>query len=110
MVRTRGGEAPARARGERAEAALSQTAKIAQGSAKTLEILGDIYDADAAPPENVLFVCKLNKVTDSESLELIFSRFGNIGRATWSVIQRLVLLCSTHSSSLTARTAAKRLT
>ena len=61
-----------------AEAALSHTAKLAQGSAKTLEILGDIYDADAAPPENVLFVCKLNKVTDGESLELIFSRFGNI--------------------------------
>jgi len=27
------------------------------------------------PPENVLFVCKLNSVTDDEDLQLIFSRF-----------------------------------
>ena len=30
---------------------------------------------DAKPPENVLFVCKLNPVTDEEDLQLIFSRF-----------------------------------
>ena len=53
-------------------------AKIAKGSARTLEIIGDLPDADARPPENVLFVCKLNKVTDSDSLHLIFSRFGTI--------------------------------
>ena len=35
-------------------------------------------DADARPPENVLFICKMNKVTNSEALELIFSRFGEI--------------------------------
>lgn len=28
-----------------------------------LEQLGDLPDADAKPPENVLFVCKLNPVT-----------------------------------------------
>lgn len=35
-------------------------------------------DADIKPPDNVLFVCKLNPVTTSEDLEIIFSRFGNI--------------------------------
>ena len=30
------------------------------------------------PPENVLFVCKLNPVTGDEDLELIFSQFGLI--------------------------------
>ena len=30
------------------------------------------------PPENVVFVCKLNPVTRDEDLELIFSRFGLI--------------------------------
>ena len=53
-------------------------AKIAKGSARTLEIIGDLPDADARPPENVLFICKMNKVTSSEALELIFSRFGEI--------------------------------
>ena len=31
-----------------------------------------------APPENVLFVCKLNPATEDSDLELIFSRFGAI--------------------------------
>jgi peptidyl-prolyl cis-trans isomerase-like 4 len=46
--------------------------------AKLLEIIGDLPDADMKPPENVLFVCKLNPVTSDEDLELIFSRFGKI--------------------------------
>ncbi|OQR80942.1 peptidyl-prolyl cis-trans isomerase-like protein [Achlya hypogyna] len=41
-----------------------------------LEIIGDIPDADVKPPEEVLFLCKLNPVTSAEDLELIFSRFG----------------------------------
>lgn len=45
---------------------------------KLLEIIGDIPDADIKPPENVLFVCKLNQVTNDDDLELIFSRFGKI--------------------------------
>jgi len=28
------------------------------------------------PPEDVLFVCKLNPVTTDEDLEIIFSKFG----------------------------------
>ncbi|CAM9304859.1 unnamed protein product [Lampetra planeri] len=39
---------------------------------------GDLPDADMKPPENVLFVCKLNPVTTDEDLEIIFSRFGQI--------------------------------
>ena len=50
----------------------------AAAQALTLEILGDIPFAEAKPPENVLFVCKLNPVTRDEDLELIFSRFGKI--------------------------------
>ena len=42
--------------------------------------VGDIPEEDIAPPENVLFVCKLNPVTTDEDLEIIFSRFGNIKR------------------------------
>ena len=40
--------------------------------------IGDLPDADVRPPDNVLFVCKLNPVTTSEDLEIIFSRFGSI--------------------------------
>ncbi|GAA6005311.1 hypothetical protein JCM10207_002934 [Rhodosporidiobolus poonsookiae] len=52
--------------------------KEAKAQALTLEMVGDLPFADVAPPENVLFVCKLNAVTTSEDLELIFSRFGEI--------------------------------
>ncbi|KAK9747538.1 RNA recognition motif [Popillia japonica] len=41
-------------------------------------MIGDIPDAEMAPPENVLFVCKLNPVTTDDDLEIIFSRFGKI--------------------------------
>ena len=46
-----------------------------QSNAAILEMLGDIASADMKPPENVLFVCKLNPNTDDEDLQLIFSRF-----------------------------------
>ncbi|CAK1587068.1 unnamed protein product [Parnassius mnemosyne] len=52
--------------------------KEAKARATILEIVGDLPDADIAPPENVLFVCKLNPVTTDEDLEIIFSRFGKI--------------------------------
>lgn len=50
----------------------------ARAQALTLEMVGDLPFAEVAPPENVLFVCKLNPVTRDEDLELIFSRFGKI--------------------------------
>ena len=43
--------------------------------AVVLEMLGDLPSADITAPENVLFVCKLNPVTEDDDLELIFSRF-----------------------------------
>ncbi|XP_046849071.1 peptidyl-prolyl cis-trans isomerase-like 4 [Xenia sp. Carnegie-2017] len=49
-----------------------------KAGAQILEMVGDIPDADIKPPENVLFVCKLNPVTTDEDLEIIFSRFGSI--------------------------------
>jgi peptidyl-prolyl cis-trans isomerase-like 4 len=54
--------------------------KEAAARATILEIVGDLPDAEVAPPENVLFVCKLNPVTTDEDLEIIFSRFGKINR------------------------------
>lgn len=61
---------------EQVEAQRRQTA--AASSALTLEMIGDIPFAAVRPPENILFVCKLNPVTQDEDLELIFSRFGKI--------------------------------
>uniref|UniRef100_A0A671L5R9 Peptidyl-prolyl cis-trans isomerase n=1 Tax=Sinocyclocheilus anshuiensis TaxID=1608454 RepID=A0A671L5R9_9TELE len=52
--------------------------KEAKTKAILLEMVGDLPDADIKPPENVLFVCKLNPVTTDEDLEIIFSRFGAI--------------------------------
>jgi peptidyl-prolyl cis-trans isomerase-like 4 len=43
-----------------------------------LELLEDIPDVDIKPPENVLFICKLNPITQDEDLENIFERFGPI--------------------------------
>jgi len=50
----------------------------ARAQALTLEMVGDLPFAEVKPPENILFVCKLNPVTHDEDLELIFSRFGKI--------------------------------
>jgi peptidyl-prolyl cis-trans isomerase-like 4 len=60
------------------DVAATRRARDARAQALTLEMVGDLPFADVAPPENVLFVCKLNQVTKSEDLELIFSRFGKI--------------------------------
>uniref|UniRef100_A0A0A1WU95 Peptidyl-prolyl cis-trans isomerase n=1 Tax=Zeugodacus cucurbitae TaxID=28588 RepID=A0A0A1WU95_ZEUCU len=50
----------------------------AKARATILEIVGDLPDAEMAPPENVLFICKLNPVTTDDDLEIIFSRFGKV--------------------------------
>lgn len=50
----------------------------AHNRAVVLEMIGDLPEAEAAPPSNMLFVCKLNPVTTEEDLEIIFSRFGKI--------------------------------
>ena len=43
-----------------------------------MTIVEDLPDEDVEPPKNVLFVCKLNPVTQDHDLELLFSRFGAI--------------------------------
>ena len=50
----------------------------AKAQATMLEIIRDLPNADVALPENVLFVCNFNPVTNDDNLELIFSRFGEI--------------------------------
>lgn len=50
----------------------------AAAQALTLEIIGDLPSADVKPPENVLFVCKLNPMTEDADLTQVFSRFGPI--------------------------------
>ncbi|KAJ7559325.1 hypothetical protein O6H91_04G079400 [Diphasiastrum complanatum] len=52
--------------------------KEAHSRAVVLEMIGDVPDAEMKPPENVLFICKLNPVTQEEDLEIIFSRFGKV--------------------------------
>ncbi|CCC13416.1 hypothetical protein SMACR_06914 [Sordaria macrospora] len=61
-----------------AEAERKRREREAAAQALTLEMMGDLPFAEVKPPENVLFVCKLNPVTTDEDLELIFSRFGKI--------------------------------
>jgi Peptidyl-prolyl cis-trans isomerase (rotamase) - cyclophilin family len=55
--------------------------KEERSNAVMLEMLGDLPSADMKPPENVLFVCKLNPLTDDEDLTLIFSRFDSNAKA-----------------------------
>jgi peptidyl-prolyl cis-trans isomerase-like 4 len=50
----------------------------ATNRAYVLTLLEDLPDADIKPPENVLFVCRLNPITQDDDLELIFSRFGPV--------------------------------
>lgn len=50
----------------------------ADTQALTLEILHEIPSAKIKPSERVLFICKLNSITEEKDLELIFSRFGDV--------------------------------
>ncbi|XP_027061742.2 peptidyl-prolyl cis-trans isomerase CYP59 isoform X1 [Coffea eugenioides] len=56
-------------------------AKEAHSRAVVLESIGDIPEAEVKPPDNVLFVCKLNPVTEDGDLHTIFSRFGTVTSA-----------------------------
>ncbi|KAL8469486.1 hypothetical protein ACS0TY_032362 [Phlomoides rotata] len=55
--------------------------KDAHSRAVVLETIGDIPEAEVKPPDTVLFVCKLNPVTEDEDLHTIFSRFGVVTSA-----------------------------
>ncbi|KAI8319924.1 cyclophilin-like protein [Martensiomyces pterosporus] len=50
----------------------------ARAQALTLEMIGDLPFAEIKPPENILFVCKLNPATRDDDLQTIFARFGQI--------------------------------
>jgi peptidyl-prolyl cis-trans isomerase-like 4 len=44
----------------------------ARAQALTLEMVGDLPFAEVKPPENVLFVCKLNPVTQGTTVYILF--------------------------------------
>lgn len=60
-------DAAATGSAEDAAGAKAMTEHLAEEEAKSratvLEMVGDLPDADAKPPDDVLFVCKLNPVT-----------------------------------------------
>ena len=43
-----------------------------------LKLMNEIPDTDMKPPENVIFVCRLNPITTASSLSTCFSKFGDI--------------------------------
>ena len=59
-------------RAERAEE------EAARARAHVLTALGDLPDAEARPPENVVFVCQLNAKTEERGLTTLFSQFGKV--------------------------------
>ena len=65
---------------EEDERILAEREKEAKAKAQEveLELMGDLPSADIRPPNNVLFVCQLNLVTEDEDLKTVFSRFGEI--------------------------------
>ena len=56
-------------------------AKADETRSLMMQVLNGIPDSSIVPPENVLFVCKLNPITDSEGLAACFSRFGPVKSA-----------------------------
>ena len=56
--------------------------KESKSRAIVLEMTGDLPDAEVKPPDEVLFVCKLNPAATDEDLELIFSVGESAGTKT----------------------------
>lgn len=52
-------------------------------------MIGDLHHAEEKPPDNVLFVCKLNPVTTEDDLTVIFSRFGAIKGLLFIIVYKL---------------------
>ncbi|BFU19934.1 peptidyl prolyl cis-trans isomerase, putative [Entamoeba histolytica HM-1:IMSS-B] len=50
----------------------------AKSRAEVLEMIGDLPFAEIKPLENVLFICKMNPITNEEDLEEIFRKYGKI--------------------------------
>jgi peptidyl-prolyl cis-trans isomerase-like 4 len=55
-----------------------QREAVSKAQQLELELMGDIPSADIRPPNNILFVCQLNPITEDEDLRTVFSRFGEI--------------------------------
>ena len=49
-----------------------------KNKAVMLELMEDLPNSNVKPPKNVLFVCRLNPVTQAKDLENIFGQFGTI--------------------------------
>nr|GMD57164.1 peptidyl-prolyl cis-trans isomerase cyp59 [Ipomoea batatas] len=60
---------------------LEEVLRAKEAHSQLCSKIGDIPDAEIKPPDNVLFVCKLNPVTEDEDLYTIFSRFGTVTSA-----------------------------
>lgn len=56
----------------------AQQARLNETRALMLQMTGDLAEASLAPPENVVFVCKLNPLTVAEELRMCFSQFGKV--------------------------------
>jgi len=82
--------------------------KEAKARAHILEMIGDLHDADDKPPDNVLFVCKLNPVTVEDDLEIIFGRFGKIKCCEVYATVAVVYRCTMRSLSTRMRAAVRR--
>ena len=49
-----------------------------KNKAVMLELMEDLPNSNVKPPKNVLFVCRLNPITQAKDLENIFGQFGEI--------------------------------
>jgi cyclophilin family peptidyl-prolyl cis-trans isomerase len=60
--------------------AAANRARVERSRTLMLQLLGELPDDDSgvAPPENVLFVCRLNPYTSSDDLSIIFGQFGKV--------------------------------
>lgn len=54
-------------------------------------MINDLPDADIKPPDNVLFICKLNPATQEKDLELVFSKFGTIRKYHFWISFKIIL-------------------
>jgi len=84
----------------RTEEELTKATKEHEAKTKAivLEMINDLPDADIKPPDNVLFVCKLNPATQEKDLELIFSKFGTIRKFFIFYVNFTLIYCFTNEN------------
>ena len=79
-----------------AEAERATKASEAKSRAVVLEMIGDIPDAEMKPPDNVVFVAKLNPLTQDADLDIIFGRFGDIFRGVRFFVEIILEVLGVH--------------